>query len=308
MKLSRKLDFDLGKGWVAIPALFFAVHCSTVEPVTVAPAAPETQVEVPVVPTSWPADIAIARRILEDAGSSRQDYMEGLRLMSQALELEPDSLVSYTLYSDLYLRTGRIRDAVMILERALEREVAGSESVWSRIAYLYDVGGSPDAAIASYEQALVSHPNDENLMNGYINALIRAKRYDDARYQLSLRDKPAVMAMLLYKMAESLIEHPDERQWIDLVDEAESLLMDADETTLVQAAMMTSNLALLYAGEDESVPQSMYRKAVALLEPVTDITENPDTVWSLLFDLYTVLGDEVGAEEARRMLALEPTN
>jgi len=302
------LNHAIRKGWVAIPALFFAVHCSTVEPVVVVPAAPEPQVETPVVTTTWPSDIAAARRILEDAGSSRQDHMEGLRLMSKALELEPDSLVSYTLYSDLYLRTGRIRDAVLILERALEREVAGSESVWSRIAYLYDVGGSPDAAIASYEQALVSHPDDGNLMNGYINALIRAKRYDEARYQLSLRDDPAVMAMLLYKMAESLIEHPDERQWIDLVDEAESLLVGADENTLVQAAMMTSNLALLYAGEDESVPQSMYRKAVALLEPVTDITENPDTVWSLLFDLYTVLGDEVGAEEARRMLALEPTN
>jgi tetratricopeptide (TPR) repeat protein len=190
----------------------------------------------------------------------------------------------------------------------LEREVAGSETVWSRIAYLYDVGGSPDAAIASYEQALVSHPEDINLTNGYINALIRAKRYDEARYQLSLRDNPEAMALLLYKMAESLIEHPDERQWIDLVDEAEQLLVGAGETTLVQAAMMTSNLALLYPGEDETVPQSMYRKAVALLEPITDITENPDTVWSLLFDLYTVLGDEVSAEEARRMLALEPTN
>lgn len=234
--------------------------------------------------------------------------MDGLRLMSQALELEPDSLVSYTLFSDLYLRAGRIRDAVLILERALEREVPGAERVWSHIAYLYDVGGSPDAAIASYEQALVSHPDDPNLMNGYINALIRAKRYEDARYQLSLRDEPDVMAMLLYKMAESLIEHPDERQWIDLVDEAESLLTGADEATLVQAAMMTINLALLYAGEDESVPTTMYRKAVALLESITDITENPETVWSLLFDLYTVLGDEVAAEDARRMLALEPTN
>lgn len=296
------------KGWVAIPALFFAVHCSTVEPVAVVPTAPEARVETMPAPHSWSADIATARGILQNPESTRQDYMDGLRLMTQALELEPDSLVSYTLFSDLYLRTGRIRDAVLILERALEREVAGSEGVWARIAYLYDVGGSPDAAIASYEQALVSHPDDPNLMNGYINALIRAKRYDEARYQLSLRDEPDVMAMLLYKMAESLIEHPDERQWIDLVDEAESLLVGADETTLVQAAMMTSNLALLYAGEDESVPTSMYRKAVALLEPITDITENPDTVWSLLFDLYTVLGDEVAAEEARRMLALEPTN
>ncbi|MEN9838599.1 MAG: Tetratricopeptide repeat [Bacteroidota bacterium] len=96
--------------------------------------------------------------------------MDGLRLMSSALDLEPDSLLSYTLYSDLYLKTGRIRDAVMILERAMEREVPGSETVWVRIAYLYDVGGSPDAAIASYEQALVSQPDDTNLMNGYINA------------------------------------------------------------------------------------------------------------------------------------------
>lgn len=258
--------------------------------------------------TSWNDEIEAARRILHDGTSTRQDYMEGLRLMSKALDLEPDSLVTYTLYSDLYLKTGRIRDAVMILERALEREVPGSESVWVRIAYLYDVGGSPDAAIASYEQALVSQPDDTNLMNGYINALIRAKRFDEARYLLSLRDNPQTMALMLFKMAESLIEHPDEQRWIELVNEAELLLVGADETTRIQAAMMTSNLALLYAGEDESVPRSMYLRAVALLEPITDVTENSDTVWSLLFDLYTVLGDEAGAEDARRMLALEPSN
>lgn len=228
--------------------------------------------------------------------------------MSTAIDHEPDSLVLYTLYSDLYLRTGRIRDAVMILERALEREVTGSESVWSRIAYLYDVGGSPDAAIASYEQALVSQPDDANLMNGYINALIRAKRYDEARYLLSLRDDRQTMALLLFKMAESLIEHPDERLWIELVNEAEELLIGADATTRVQSAMMISNLALLYAGEDENVPRSMYLKAVAMLEPLTDVAENPVTVWSLLFDLYTVLGDEAAADDARRMLALEPSN
>lgn len=234
--------------------------------------------------------------------------MEGLRLMSAAVDLEPDSLVSYTLYSDLYLRTGRIRDAVTILERALEREISGSESVWLRVAYLYDVGGSSDAAIASYEQALVSQPDDANLMNGYINALIRAKRYDEARYLLSLRENPQTMALLLYKMAESVIEHPDGRRWMELVDEAELQLTGANETTLVQAAMMTSNLALLYTGEDESVPRSMYLKAVSILEPVTLITENTDIVWSLLLDLYTVLGDDAAADDARRMLALEPTN
>lgn len=258
--------------------------------------------------TSWRDEIDAAHRILSDGASTRQDYMEGLRLMSNALDLEPDSLVTYTLYSDLYLKTGRIRDAVMILERALEHEVPGAESVWVRIAYLYDVGGSPDAAIASYEQALVSQPDDTNLMNGYINALIRAKRYDEARYLLSLRNDPQPLALLLFKMAESLIEHPDEQRWIELVNEAELLLTEADESTRIQAAMMTSNLALLYAGEDESVPRSMYQKAVALLEPLTSVTENHDTVWSLLFDLYTVLGDDAAAEDARRMLALEPTN
>lgn len=258
--------------------------------------------------SSWSSEIESAQRILHDGASKRQDYMDGLKRMSTALDLEPDSLISYTLYSDLYLKTGRIRDAVMILERALERDVPGSESVWFRIAYLYDVGGSPDAAIASYEQALVSRPDDTNLMNGYINALIRAKRYDEARYLLSLRDDPQPLALLLFKMAESLIEHPDERQWIDLVSEAEQLLIGADESTLIQAAMMTSNLALLYAGEDESVPRSMYLKAVAMLEPLTDVTENPDTVWSLLLDLHTVLGNEDEAEIARGMLALDPTN
>jgi tetratricopeptide (TPR) repeat protein len=265
-------------------------------------------VEISPEPSSWRSDIEAAQRILNDAASKRQSYMDGLTLMSSALALEPDSLISYTLYSDLYLKTGRLRDAVMILERALERDVPGSESAWFRIAYLYDMGGSPDAAIASYEQALVTRPDDTNLINGYINALIRAKRYDEALYHLSLGNHVQTKALVLFKMAESLIEHPDEQRWIDLVSEAERLLVDADENTLIHAAMMTSNLALLYAGEDESVPRSMYLKAVTMLEPLTRVTENPDTVWSLLLDLYTVLGNESDAEIARGMLSLDPTN
>lgn len=257
---------------------------------------------------SWLQHIATASAIQNNPASTRLDYVEGLRRMSLALETQPDSLISYTLYADLFLRTGRIRDAVLLLERAIERDVSGADAVWAKIAFLYDLGGSSAAAIASYEQALEREPDDLNLLNGYINVLIRAKRYDEARYQLSVLDNPRVTALLLYKMAESIIDHPDETQWMELVTEAEALLIGADEITLIQSAMMTSNLALLYPGDDESVPRSLYRKAVRILEPLTDSTEYPDTLWSLLFDLYTVLGDDASAEDARRMLALEPTN
>lgn len=249
-----------------------------------------------------------AQQIHDDPQSTRQSYMLALDHMSKALELEPDRLLCYTLYSDLYLKTGRIRDAILILEKALEEDVHGAEAVWIRIAYLYDIAGSPDASIASYEQAIFNNPEDDNLQKGYVNALIRAKRYDEARFRLSLRNDPNTMAILLYKMAETDIVDPEDYHWMSLVTEAESLLADAPESVVLHAAMMTSNLALVYAGDDESVPVSLYRKAVALLEPITDTTLNPETVWSLLFELYSTLGEIEKADEARRMLALDPPN
>ncbi len=233
--------------------------------------------------------------------------MTGLDHMATAIVLGPDSLLTYTLYSELYLKTGRIRDGILILEKALERDVPNAESLWSRIAHLYDVAGSPDAAIASYEQALLHTPTDPNLQNGYINVLIRANRLDEARYQLSTRNEPHLLAKVLYKLAERLLEQADSDNWLPLVDEAEALMNDANEADVIFAAMMTSNLVLLYQGEDDTIPSNLYSRAIRLLESVSEDTEQPDMVWSLLLELYTTVGDETKAAQARLMLSLDPS-
>lgn len=233
--------------------------------------------------------------------------MAGLDRMAAALAFGPDSLLSYTLYSELYLKTGRIRDGIFVLENALERNIRNAESLWERIAYLYDVAGSPQAAIASYEQAILWNPNDRNLLNGYINVLIRADRLNEARYHLSELDEPHLLSKVLYKMAERLLEQADTVNWLPLVDEAESLMEDADEADRIYAAMMTSNLVLLYQGEDDTIPVDLYSRAVGLLETVSETTEQPDVVWSLLLELYSTLGDEEKAAQARLMLSLDPS-
>lgn len=255
----------------------------------------------------WQVEIDAAQSILNHALSQRGDFMAGLDHMATAVVLGPDSLLSYTLYSELYLKTGRIRDGILILEKALEHDVAQSGLVWARIAHLYDVAGSPQAAIASYEQALLRNPSDLNLQNGYINVLIRANRLDEARYQLSIRNEPHLLAKVLYKLAERLLEQADSDNWLPLVDEAERLVMDAVEADVIYAAMMTSNLVLLYQGDDESIPENLYSRAIGLLETVSETTEQPEMVWSLLLELYTTVGDETKATQARLRLSLYPS-
>ncbi len=252
-------------------------------------------------------EIQHAQTILNDPLSQRGDFMTGLDHMATAIVLGPDSLLSYTLYSELYLKTGRIRDGILILERALERDVSNSGSLWTRIAHLYDVAGSSEAAIASYEQALLLKPEDQNLQNGYINVLIRADRLDEARYQLSSRNEPHLLAKVLYKLAERLLEQADSDHWLPLVDEAEALMSDADEEDVIYAAMMTSNLVLLYQGDDDTIPANLYSRAINLLERASMSTEQPEMVWSLLLELYTTVGDETKAAQARLMLSLDPS-
>lgn len=255
----------------------------------------------------WLVEIQQAQSILDDPLSERADFISGLDHMATAVVLGPDSLVTYTLYSELYLKTGRIRDGILILEKALERDVPNAGTLWSRIAHLYDVAGSAEAAIASYEQAILRNPTDLNLQNGYINVLIRADRLDEARYQLSIRNEPYLLAKVLYKLAERRLEQADSDSWLPLVDEAEALMTDAAEADVIYAAMMTSNLVLLYQGDDDTIPAGLYSRAIGLLETVSESTEQPETVWSLLLDLYTTVGDETKAAQARLMLSLDPS-
>jgi tetratricopeptide (TPR) repeat protein len=303
LKHSKKPVFDFRGGWGFILILLFLSACTSTNHTAEDPSADTTSQEV----DPWLVEIQQAQAILDDPLSERADYITGLDHMATAVVLGPDSIVTYTLYSELYLKTGRIRDGILILEKALERDVHNAESLWSRIAHLYDVAGSAEAAIASYEQAILSYPNDQNLQNGYINVLIRADRLDEARYQLSIRNEPHLLAKVLYKLAERRLEQADSDNWLPLVDEAEALMTDAAEADVIYAAMMTSNLVLLYQGEDESIPADLYSRAIGLLETVSESTEQPETVWSLLLDLYTTVGDETKAAQARLMLSLDPS-
>jgi len=283
--------------------LLFTVSCkSTQQTVAVQLAADDSHQTNP-----WLIEIEAAQTILYHPQSQRVDFMTGLDHMATAIVLGADSLISYTLYSELYLKTGRIRDGILILEKALERDVSNAGSLWARIAHLYDVAGSAEAAIASYEQALLQNPDDPNLQNGYINVLIRADRLDEARYQLSIRNEPHLLAKVLYKLAERLLEQDDSDSWLPLVDQAEALMRDADEADVIYAAMMTSNLVLLYQGDDETIPSNLYSRAIGLLESVSEATLQSEIVWSLLLELYTTVGDETKAAQARLMLSLDPS-
>lgn len=192
-----------------------------------------------------------------------------------------------------------MNDAIHVLKEAYTIGLPGSEPLAERIAWLYSAGGAHERAIDWYETALGIDQANPNLRRGYVNALIRVGRYNEAREWV---DAPAFHALLTLHMAAVVLQGNPDADVTSLVEEANLGIVNALPEDRIDAAMLASNLAVLYAGEDESIPIGFYRSAISWLEPVTYRVAHPELVWSLLADLYEQVGDHLNEARMRDLL------
>lgn len=290
--------FDHVRGSGFILALFFLGSCASSRPIPVAPEPVQAVAEAAEI-SDYQSEIDAARSALDQRPAGRDTYAAGLSHALQAMRLAPDSLEAVLLVSDLNLRLSRIRDAIAVLESSYQAGIPRHEALPERIAWLYARAGANTRAVDWYETAITHHPRDMNLRTGYVNALIRDGRFAEAR---EFVDQPVMKAILTLHMGGEVLEQNPELDVRDLVAEALGGLRSASESERIEAAMLLSNLAVLYAGEEESIPTDLYRGAVALLEPVSTASADPEPVWSLLAELYDQLGDDAKAEAMRALL------
>lgn len=122
---------------------------------------------------------------------SQREFDRSLEIFERALEVEPDS---QGLRDDMAIRLdtmNRREDAVAVLVAATSHESMISRiNAWASLAGFYSSIGEADEAVRAYEEALglLSTPSPD-LDFRYANALIQAKRYDDA---LALADRMSV--------------------------------------------------------------------------------------------------------------------
>jgi tetratricopeptide (TPR) repeat protein len=282
--------------------LFFLAGCAANRPVPEASEPPrqiETITLADSADTLYRREVGTARQILESRPASRDDYASGLSHALNAMRLAPDSIEAVLLSSDLNLRLLRIRDAILVLENAYQTGIPHHEHMPERIAWLYARAGASGRAVDWYETAITHHPDDANLRTGYVNALIRDRRFAEAR---EFVDQASLRAILTLHLGISDLEQDSETDVRELVMEALDGLRSATDAERIDAAMLLANMAVLHTGESETIPTDLYRHAVSLLEPLSATSADPEPVWNLLSELYEQLGESDKADSIRDRL------
>jgi tetratricopeptide (TPR) repeat protein len=98
-----------------------------------------------------------------------------------ALRTRSDFLPATLLLGDVHLKSGDVREALRVWERALEAQPA--ESLLSRIAELHRTEGRPARMIALYEQAVARHPENLAIAFGLGRIYFELAMLDEAAEQ-----------------------------------------------------------------------------------------------------------------------------
>ena len=107
-------------------------------------------------------------------------YDEILGHFYNAITLQPDSMVTYSLLATTYYEKGSIHHAIETMETALEISGNGDMAFKEKLGYLYLEAGRTDESVGMYEDLVTEYPDDNHLLHGLINTYMISNRHDDA--------------------------------------------------------------------------------------------------------------------------------
>jgi len=116
---------------------------------------------------------------------SQKLFDEAEKQFRDAMILEPNTLDPRKALAGLYLAEGRKADAEQVLEQA-KRDLPHNPDSFLALSNFYFTVGNLDKSIAEYRALYLERPKDLQIKEKYIQLLIEAKRYDEAR---SLNDE-----------------------------------------------------------------------------------------------------------------------
>ncbi len=137
---------------------------------------------------AWENEQLSGVRLLQTNRDSEvnQHYYDVLAHFDNAIVLQPDSMVTYSLMSTTFYENGSIRNAIETLESALNRSADEDPKYLEKLAYLYLEFGNTDESIKIYENLVSNSSNDSHLIHGLTNAYMISRRHNDAIAQLKL--------------------------------------------------------------------------------------------------------------------------
>lgn len=114
-----------------------------------------------------------------------------------AITVQPDSMMTYSLKATTLYKHGKIEDAIATLETAADVAGNADTEIEEKLAYLYLESGNIEHAVEIYRQLAQTDMSDTNIQNGLVNAYILNEQHQEA-------------VELLRKLTES---HPDRYEY-----------------------------------------------------------------------------------------------
>ena len=123
--------------------------------------------------------------VLGEFYQSQKRFGEAEQEFRNALAIDPTSMGPREALARLYIAEGKNADAEQTLKQA-KHDLPHNPDSFLALSNFYYVTGDLDKAIAEYHALIVERPKDLEARKKYIELLLQAKRYDEAR---SLNDE-----------------------------------------------------------------------------------------------------------------------
>lgn len=160
---------------------------------------------------------------------------------NNAIEIIPDSIVTYNLKATTYYRHGNLADAIATLEGIEEDGLNRPPETCEKLAYLYLEAGQIDESITIYESLTENNPDSEIYLQGLVNSYILGDRHTEAvnllsdlteRYPNRMQYREALATERYYLLQEQLensIQNSEESEITP--DQVQAFLNELEEIT-----------------------------------------------------------------------------
>jgi tetratricopeptide (TPR) repeat protein len=151
------------------------------EPAAVAPG-PAGELPVPVPWTPADGDAAAAEEFITQARQLQESdrYDEALRVFRQVMAADPNRATPYSASAYIYLKQGRVQEALASTLEALSREPE-MPTHWMRLGDVYAAANDPARALAAYDRALSFNATSSPVLLRKGDLLWKMGREEEAR-------------------------------------------------------------------------------------------------------------------------------
>jgi tetratricopeptide (TPR) repeat protein len=121
---------------------------------------------------------------MSDSTANRQRLDLAAAHVKNAIIIIPDSLISYELLAEIYVKAGNVDEAILVLESVNQGITPETGRIFEHIGYLYYHKNEFSNAVTWYEEAVNWHQNQNMSAHEFIDASLHKGSFLNARHGL----------------------------------------------------------------------------------------------------------------------------